>query len=125
MSGSFARLVTEGMSRRGLGLRELCRQAELDPSFLSKVLAGKRNPPSDEPSLRRLARALELDPMSLVVAAGRIPSEWGDLSADPELLRRLSALAKRTPQAPPPQEKWRSSPASTPLVRKPFSEELL
>ena len=75
---SFSRLVTDAMTRRGLGLRELCRRAELDPSFFSKVLAGKRGPPSDEEPLRRVARALELDPVEVIVAAGRIPTDWGN-----------------------------------------------
>jgi len=97
---SFARLVSEAMSRRGLGLRELCRRAELDPSFLSKVLAGKRNPPSEEEPLRRLARALELDPVELIVSAGRIPADWGALWSDAELLRAVHAVATGERRAP-------------------------
>jgi len=71
------------MAARGLGLRELCRRAELDPSFFSKVLAGKRNPPSDEDALRRLAEALGLLPVEVIVAAGRIPTDWNALRSDP------------------------------------------
>ncbi|PIR15446.1 MAG: hypothetical protein COV48_14300, partial [Elusimicrobia bacterium CG11_big_fil_rev_8_21_14_0_20_64_6] len=57
----FSRLIVDAMARRGLGLRELCRQAKLDPSFLSKVLAGKRNPPAEEDVLRRMAAVLDTD----------------------------------------------------------------
>lgn len=127
----FSRLVTDAMTRRGLGLRELCRQAKLDPSFLSKVLTGKRNPPAEEDVLRRLAAALETDAVELLVAAGRIPSEWKSLTDNPELLRRVDAMMhsghprKSIPlplkSAPSPR-----SPASLPFYSaKPLDEELL
>jgi len=112
----FSRLVTDAMARRGLGLRELCRQAKLDPSFLSKVLTGKRNPPSEDDILRRMAAVLETDAVKLFVAAGRIPSEWKSLTDNPELFRRVDALANSgLPRAAPP----------LPYSAKPFNEELL
>lgn len=89
----FAAVVTEALGRRGLTLRGLCREAAVDPSFLSKVLAGKRNPPSEEDVLRRLAGALELDPVELIVAAGRIPSDWRRLWEEPQLLREVHLRA--------------------------------
>lgn len=112
----FSRLVSDAMARRGLGLRELCRQAKLDPSFLSKVLAGKRNPPSEEDALRRIAAILETDAVELFVAAGRIPSEWNSLSRDPQLLRRVDAMMRTVPVRKTP------APISS---SKPFNEELL
>lgn len=110
----FSRLVVAAMTRRGLGLRELCRRARLDPSFLSKVLAGKRNPPNAEDVLRRLAAALEIDPVELVVAAGRLPEKWKAMTVDSGLLRRVDAMASSA----------RPSSASF-FSPKPFSEELL
>ncbi len=126
----FSRLVSDAMARRGLGLRELCRQAKLDPSFLSKVLAGKRNPPSEEEVLRRMATILETDAVELFVAAGRIPSEWKSLSTNKELLRRVDAMASSAVHRIPNPSPFKSvSPAksSTPAAytRKPFNEELL
>jgi transcriptional regulator with XRE-family HTH domain len=106
-SPSFSRLVADAMARRGLGLREVCRRAELDPSFFSKVLAGKRNPPSEEGALRRVAGALELDPVEVIVSAGLIPTDWGALWSDPELVRAVHAVAtggrpaRRAPAAAP------------------------
>jgi len=124
---SFSRLVTDAMARRGLSLRELCRRAELDPSFLSKVLAGKRNPPSEEGALRRVAAALDLDAVEVIVSAGLIPTDWGALWSDSELLRAVHAVAtggrparraaKPTPAAAP-------APAFVPPSRG-LSEELL
>ncbi|MBI5246641.1 MAG: helix-turn-helix transcriptional regulator [Elusimicrobia bacterium] len=124
---AFSRIVSEAMKLKGLGLRELCRQAKLDPSFLSKVLMGKRNPPSDEETLRRIAEILETDAVGLLVAAGRIPSEWRSLTTNSELLRRVDALASsavsRTPQPQPSKSFAAHTPAT--YTRKPFNEELL
>lgn len=122
----FTRLVSGALQRRGLGLRELCRRAKLDPSLISKVLAGKRSPPWDEAGLRRLAEALELDAAQLAVAAGRLPAEWEALSRDPELLRRVSLLVTGAPRralAPPPPPEPRL--AYLPSPRPALSDELL
>lgn len=83
----FAEVVAEALRNSGLTLRGLCREADLDPSFFSKVLAGKRNPPWDEPVLRRIAKVLSLDEAELIVAAGKIPSEWSKLWTDKDLFR--------------------------------------
>ena len=89
----FAARVVTGLRGRGLTLRGLCREAGLDPSFFSKVLAGKRSPPSDEAVLRRIAEVLKLDAAELIVSAGRIPAEWSALWEDAELFREVHALA--------------------------------
>lgn len=127
---AFSRLVVDAMKLRGLGLRELCRQAKLDPSFLSKVLTGKRNPPSEEEVLRRMAAVLETDAVQLFVAAGRIPSEWKSLIDDPDLLRRVHVMAHSAAPRKPiplPLQSVPSTRRSTPLPSpsKPFNEELL
>lgn len=85
------------MRGRGVGLRALCREVGLDPSFFSKVLAGKRSPPSEEDVLRRIAEALGLDAAELVVSAGRIPREWRALWKDPDLFRDIHARAQGLP----------------------------
>ena len=111
----FARRVTEGMSRRGLTLRRFCRAVELDASFFSKVLSGKRSPPADEAVLRRIARVLELDEAELIVAAGRIPSEWRALWGDPGLFRDVHDLATGSAPAARPAAK----PAQAAIARRP------
>lgn len=121
----FARLVSEALARRGLGLRELCRRAKLDPSLISKVLAGKRSPPWDEAGLRRLAEALELDAAQLSVAAGRLPPGWESLSHDTELLRRVHALVSGRAPRPSPPPPARPAPSYLPAPRPALSDELL
>ena len=89
----FAERVALGIARRGLTLRSFCRAVCLDPSFFSKVLSGKRNPPSEERILRRIAEILEIDAVELIVAAGRIPSEWRALWEDTGLFCAVNSLA--------------------------------
>lgn len=129
----FSERVLAGMRERGLGLRELCRAADLDPSFLSKVLSGKRSPPWDEAVLRRVARALGLDAAELIVSAGRIPSEWKGVWSSPELFDRVNALvtgrgaAPRAASAAPPREPRESKAVERVVIpaRETLSEELL
>ena len=75
----FVRLIRSQMEKKKIGLRHLCRQIPLDPSFFSKVLSGKRSPPGEEKILRRLAELLGIDPLKLIVSAGRIPEGWQNL----------------------------------------------
>lgn len=120
----FAGRVNEGLSRSGLTLRGLCREAGLDPSFFSKILSGKRSPPSEEAVLRRIADLLSLDPAELIVAAGRIPSEWRALWKDKALFEEVHRRATSGGKRPPPAPSPRPAP---PAVFRPsqLSEELL
>lgn len=88
----FVRLVAEGMASKGVGLRELCRGVGLDASFFSKVLSGKRSPPGQEAVLRQIAAFLGLDEVGLIVAAGRIPSEWRSLMDDAGIFQSAHSL---------------------------------
>lgn len=110
---AFAKLIQEGMGRKGISLRELCRGVPLDPSFFSKVLSGKRSPPGEEAVLRRLASLLELDPARVIVSAGRIPSDWQQ-----DFLRRWEPGKEISKPHSPAAA--RSAPAASVL-----SEELL
>jgi transcriptional regulator with XRE-family HTH domain len=114
----FAARVAAGLRGRGLTLRGLCREAGLDASFFSKVLSGKRSPPCDEAVLRRLAEALQIDAVELIVSAGRIPSEWSALCEDPRLLRDVHTRVLAGG--------WPGPAAGRGLPpREPMSEELL
>lgn len=131
----FAQVVAQALEHSGLTLRGLCREADLDPSFFSKVLAGKRNPPWDEPVLRRIAKVLSLDEAELIVAAGRIPSEWSRLWSDRDLFQSVHRQAKIGAQAPIPAPKapQRRTPSPAPVSQRPspiipsraLAEELL
>lgn len=122
MSGTpapFAELVRARMAENGLGLRELCRDAGLDASFFSKVLAGKRSPPAEEDVLNRLAERLAVDPARLIVAAGRVPESWGALWTEPGAFEAVDSILTRR------RSSWHAgtAPASRPAVR--LEDELL
>lgn len=110
----FAARVLSGMRRRAMTLRGFCRAVALDPSFVSKVLSGKRSPPSEEAVLRRIAGVLDLDAVDLIVSAGRIPAEWRSLWRDERLFKDIHALAtgaavETAPEPPPlPPDRGRS-----------------
>ena len=117
------------MRDKGLSLRAVCREARLDASFFSKVLSGKRSPPSEEPVLRKLAAVLGFDPIELIVSTGRIPSEWQPMFRDPAVLGTLARLA--APGAAPPRvepQPARANFAAAPrqvAAARPFSDDLL
>jgi transcriptional regulator with XRE-family HTH domain len=114
----FCRCIMAGMRARGLTLRGLCRAAGVDPSFFSKVLAGRRSPPSDEAMLRRIAEVLEIDAAELIVSAGRIPAEWRAIQEDPGLFRDIHARVTRAVNTLPGR-------SVHPTTTGNFSEELL
>ena len=115
----FAELVRARMAEGGLGLRELCRDAGLDASFFSKVLAGKRSPPAEEDVLRRLAERLDVDPARLIVAAGRVPESWGALWTEAGAFEAVDSILTRR------KSSWHASARSEsrPAVR--LEDELL
>jgi transcriptional regulator with XRE-family HTH domain len=129
----FALRVEAGLRGRGLTLRGLCREAGLDASFFSKVLAGKRSPPSDEAMLRRIAQILGLDAVELIVSAGRIPAEWSALCEDASLFHEVHARASRGVPAPSHRQPGPAAVGVTRLLKNPIqilphkglSEELL
>lgn len=125
----FASRVEAGLRGRGLTLRGLCREAGLDASFFSKVLAGKRSPPSDESMLRRIADILRLDAVELIVSAGRIPAEWSALCDDAKLFHEvhLRAAGKGPPSSAIKPVGVTRAPEAVPkiLPHKGLSEELL
>ena len=126
----FAVKVGEALDRSGLTLRGLCRETGVDPSFLSKVLAGKRSPPSEEPVLRRIAAVLGVDAAELIVSAGRIPSEWSRLWDEPELFRSVHRQVStgRTDRTEAPRAERPapgSRPTALPMPARTLAEELL
>lgn len=131
MTPPFAARVSRGMRERGFSLRGFCRAAGIDPSFFSKVLSGKRSPP-EEAILRRIAQLLEVPPAELIVLAGRIPSEWRAVWADPQLFHDMNSLAMGRLPAPK-QPAWsslsrprrRPVPRQTVFRRGELAEELL
>ena len=94
--------------------------------------------PSEEKALRRVAEALELDPVEVIVSAGLIPTDWGALWSDSELVRAVHAVATggrparraeavppARPPAPRPRRGAKPAPPAFVLPSRGLSEELL
>jgi len=96
----FKLIVEDGMKRRGLSLRELCRRAGTDASYLSKVLAGKRNPPEQEAVLDGLADALEVSREILHLSVERIPPGWSAVRSDRAVYNSINGFLTGGRQLP-------------------------
>ena len=86
------------MERQGYSLRETARRAGMSPSYLSRVLARKREPPSDA-TLIQLALALDiLPPELLLIAADAMGYERTFTPDEIETLTRAfrQSLTRRT-----------------------------
>lgn len=73
-SKSFVKIITSRMKEKNMGVRQLARECGIDASFISKVIQGKRNPPTDEKIIKKIAAVLLIDPTMLMIYTGRIPS---------------------------------------------------
>lgn len=113
---SFVNLISSKISERRSSLRKVARGVGLDPSFLSKVLAGKRSPPSDEKILKRLAKFLEIDPTLLIISTGKIPSELQPLMEDPLFLKSLSKSGMESSAVPPSHKEKSDEKKKTPRM---------
>src|SRR5262249_24573057 len=74
---SFSRRLKQRATELGLSFRQVAQRAGIDPSFMTRIVATDRNPPSDE-NIEKLAKALELPTEELYVYAGRIPAGVND-----------------------------------------------
>lgn len=83
-------LIKQRIKDRKMSIRNLARNSGMDHSFLAKVIAGKRTLPREEKTLRRLAKALGLDPICFVFSAGLVPQEYQKIFSDPNFIRSLS-----------------------------------
>lgn len=124
------------MKAKRMSIRRVSRHAEVDPSFFAKVLRGERNPPDDERVLRRLAEALAVEPLELLLSVGRLPAEWRAKTDRPEVLAALkrvfgqsgeaAALPRRPSPAPAPAQAKPARPAPPRVeMRRDLSEDLL
>lgn len=93
-SKSFVKVITSRMKEKNMGVRQLARACGVDASFISKVIQGKRNPPSDEKVIKKIASFLSVDPVMLTIYTGKIPSAMQPLLENELLVKRL--LLKKT-----------------------------
>jgi transcriptional regulator with XRE-family HTH domain len=121
----FRALLLGGMECKAISLRELCRRSRTDPSLLSKIISGKRNPPLDDAAIENIASALDLNPAELHVAAGRLPESWRELAENRELFEQVDALVCGTRPAAAPTAKKPEQSAPRPAAKRHLPDELL
>jgi len=107
----FGEFIKKRRIDKGLGLREFCKQIEIDASNWSKVERGVLSPPQDEEKLRNIAHALgikfgskewkEMKDLANI-DAGIIPA---DILADKQVLDSLPMFFRTIrSEKPTPEE---------------------
>jgi len=93
-SKNFGIGIREARKAKGIGLRELAKQIEVSPTFLSKVETEDWKPKEDK--LRKIASILEMDADELIARAGRVPSDLADIIKQHGAKAELAALLRIT-----------------------------
>ena len=95
---TFGDLIRAHRKKLGLGLREFCAGAGMDPAYLSRIERGVLAPPQDPERLAELARHLGISSNSLefrtftdlaAVCAGNVPA---DILAEEQMVKKLPVL---------------------------------
>lgn len=76
--GQFIRASREGLQ---ITLRQLARDVDVSPTYLSQIEQGNFSPPSEE-KIRLLAERLKLDADKLMAMADKIPSDLKPIFTD-------------------------------------------
>jgi transcriptional regulator with XRE-family HTH domain len=71
---SLAQLLRDAREDLGLNVTEVARRAGVSQPWLSKVEAGTIVTPGED-RLKKLAHALEIDPLELLESSGRLTAE--------------------------------------------------
>lgn len=115
----FARLVKQKMDETRLGVRDLARISGVDPSFLSKILSGKRSPPAEDKKIAAIARALKIDADRLMLAAGRAPAWIAQRLSEPGVLETFKRVGAHQAYQPPRAASPVRQPAARPYPTPP------
>jgi len=77
----FTERLKQALWEERINARQLALKIGVNPSYITRMLAGERNPPTDE-LIIKIADALKLDRDLLLIEAGRLPQFLtGSLSA--------------------------------------------
>lgn len=69
MRSEFGELMYQSREVKELTLRNLAKLVELSPSLLSEIENGRKMPPKDETTIKKIARVLGGDPTKFLEAA--------------------------------------------------------
>ena len=109
----FNSVIRTAMEKEQYSARQFALEIGVNPSLITRVLSGHRNPPAD-PLIERMANVLMLDPDLLLLEAGRLPRFLrGFLRASPSLTDEDLRLLKRTIDRIREHHEHASTPART------------
>lgn len=100
MNGSMGAFIERRMELLGLNQSQLARRAGVNRAHLSQVISGKIALPSPD-FRRKLAAALGVTHLELLVAAGELTREEASLQDTPEPLFADSELLEMLADLPP------------------------
>lgn len=95
MGESLNQWITKKLKEKGWRQSELARQAGLDPSFISNVLSGKREPGAK--FYLGMAKAFDI-PITAIERLDKYGVEPDDLEADISLSEMIEISRQMTPQ---------------------------
>ncbi len=101
----FIEMIKTALVEKDISLRELARKSSLDVSFLSKILNGKRNPPSNEKDIKKIGKILDIEPDRLLFSAGRIPSSLQEMFNNKDFIEGLISSSKKDSKSLPLNKK--------------------
>ena len=94
--GQFIRSL---MRERELSQRQLAAEADIDETYLSKIVNGRLEHPPSVKTLRALASALGSDELQLMKLANRLPVALEGIAGDEAALRFFRRASERQPSS--------------------------
>lgn len=91
----FISLISEKIKQKGYTLKKVASFANVDVSYLSRILSGQRNPPHEEETIKKIAKILEIDEDELIFAAGKIPKKYQNFFCSRENLENVLKLIQQ------------------------------
>jgi len=77
----FGQFIRDNREKMNITLRQLARDVDVSPTYLSQIEQGNFAPPSEE-KIRLLAKKLKLDEDQLLAMANKIPSDLKPIFTD-------------------------------------------
>ena len=96
MAETLGQFIRRRRVEKNFGLREMARQVDISPAYLSRVETDEEQTPPGEETLKAIAKALDEDLDNLMHLAGRVPADVGEMiKKDPDLPQFLRTARNR------------------------------
>lgn len=102
----FIKKIIHGIKQKKLTLKKVAKYSGIDVSYLSRIIAGKRNPPYDEDTIKKIAKILGIDEDELIFSAGRIPHKYQQYFCNKTDIESIIALLKNKQNQQQVNQHW-------------------